>query len=49
MSDKKNQTKAKICNHKPGDKWEDGCCGDEAARNNLQIKDRRSKIEGQSL
>jgi len=44
MSDKKNQTQAKICNHKPGDKWEDGCCGDEAARK-LQVEDKKSKVK----
>ncbi|KST67488.1 hypothetical protein [Mastigocoleus testarum] len=33
MSNKPNQTKVKVCNHKPGDKWDDGCCGNESAKN----------------
>ena len=32
MSNKPNQIKVKVCNHKPGDKWDDGCCGNELAK-----------------
>ena len=33
MSHKRNQSNVKVCNHKPGDKWDDGCCGDERPKN----------------
>ncbi|NMG06045.1 hypothetical protein [Brasilonema sp. UFV-L1] len=33
MSNQQTQTTAKVCNHKPGDKWDDGCCGDEQLTN----------------
>ena len=39
MSNKPNQTKVKVCNHKPGDKWDDGCCGNESVKNNSGITD----------
>lgn len=32
MSNKQNQTNVKVCNHKPGDTWEDGCCGNEQVK-----------------
>ena len=45
MSDRENRTQVKVCNHKPGDKWDDGCCGDEAVRK-LQVKGQRSEVKG---
>ncbi|MDJ0694479.1 hypothetical protein [Mastigocoleus sp. MO_188.B34] len=33
MSNQPKQTKVKVCNHKPDDKWDDGCCGDDSGTN----------------
>ncbi|MDJ0618833.1 MAG: hypothetical protein QNJ63_19180 [Calothrix sp. MO_192.B10] len=36
MSNQRNQSNVKVCNHKPGDNWteeEGGCCGDEQPKN----------------
>lgn len=33
MSNQQTQTTAKVCNHKPGDNWEDECCGKEQLTN----------------
>lgn len=37
MSNKPNQINVKVCNHKPGDIWDDpndpGCCGGDTAKN----------------
>ena len=46
MSNKPNQINVKVCNHKPGEKWEDKCCGDDAAKNQSSetISDTRSVV-----
>ncbi len=46
MPNKPKQTKVKVCNHKPGDIWDDGCCGDESAKNKSSeiISDTQSMI-----
>ena len=51
MSNKAKQINVKVCNHKPGEKWDDnGCCGDDAAKNQSSetISDTRSAISPSS-
>ncbi len=47
MSNKRNQSNVKVCNHKPGDKWDEGCCGDERPKNKSSETTRNQVHEAQ--